>query len=131
MAELPFYFFLLSFPLMTRWGTIFGTLFEGLCVCLFLEVKWYRALAGVVVANIISTFFGAVLFFALGTQWPHIDRFLLIHEWIALLLVSVIYTAIELPILVVFGVRWEWRSPLVICGAKLSALGQQNGRNSW
>ena len=95
---------------------------KGLCVWLFLELKWYRAFAGVIVAKMASIVIGTVPIWTIGLP---IDAFLrsaltrpttqlLVGHAIAQIVVSAINTAIEWPILVMFGVRLEWRSAVVI-----------------
>lgn len=126
---MPVFLVFLLRPYVAWWAAILGVIFEGFCVWRFLGLDWVRTVAGVIVANIVSTaigvipiyFFGFAIEMALRNAMTGTEPMaqVLVGFGIAQFLLPVINTAIELPVLMLFGVSRKWRSAKIIYAANL------------
>lgn len=132
LGDVPVVFVFLVRPFQAWWATILGVLFEGFCVWRFLGLSWVRTVTGVIVANIVSTvlgvipiwFFGLAIELALRRAMAGTDPMtqVLAGFGIAQLLLPVINTAIELPVLILFGAPRKWRSAKIIYAANFVSV---------
>lgn len=128
-ANMPVAFVFAWLPITALGMTIVGALIEAVAVWRFLGLSWYRALAAVIIANVVSIVVGVILIPQIGvpielglrTMLADAEQQtqILVGFAIAQMLLPAVNTAIELPVLVMFGVRWRWRSAAIIYAANL------------
>jgi hypothetical protein len=112
-----------STPFAAWW--VIGALFESLCVRIFFELNWSRDIISIVVGIIVLSIIGGPIGNILGNALRSYEQTTRLFNGLALehVLLTGMYTAIQLPILVRFGVRREWRSALIIFAANIFSVG--------
>lgn len=131
-ADVPVVFIFLTRPFVAWWATILGLVFEGFCVWRFLGLNWARTAGGVITANIVSTVTGVIPIYFVGSSIEVALRKamagieptaqILVGFGIAQILLPVVNTAIELPVLMLFGVPRKWRSAKIIYAANFASV---------